>query len=425
MTEVRWQRPKLYPKQEAALFHPVRFGIVEGSTKSGKTLAAMAWLVEQALETGGICWWVAPTFPVSNIAYRRLKHMLPRSAYKANDTAHTLALVGGSTLWFKSADRPDTLYGEDVAALVLDEASRMTVDAWIATKSTLTATAGKARLVGNVKGRTWHYRQAREAERGLAEWRYDRLTWQDSVDAGIVTQDTIEEARRTLPQSIFEMLFDARMPSEGVAFFPTERIQPVTTAPDGGHLCRAWDLSTGTARGDFTVGAKLHRDGDRVTVLDLVRGKWPPEVVLDRIAATAHADGPGVDVVLEQEKGSAGKLLNESIRRRLAEAGWKGKLHSNPITGDKMTRAFGLAGCIGAGNFQLLEAAWDDQVYVELDSFPSEEHDDIVDALSLGFNHLDANPRKRLTATYHSPQSIDGRIGGGIDPNLTYQGFRT
>lgn len=81
------------------------------------------------------------------------------------------------------------------------------------------------------------------------------------------------------------------------------------------------------------------------------------------------------------------------------------------------------AGCIGAGNFQLLEAAWDDQVYVELDSFPSEEHDDIVDALSLGFNHLDANKPRKLKASYRSPQSWD-RIDGGIDPNLTYQGFR-
>ena len=42
-------RPKLYAKQEAAIFADERIAVVEASTKAGKTIACMAWLLEKAL----------------------------------------------------------------------------------------------------------------------------------------------------------------------------------------------------------------------------------------------------------------------------------------------------------------------------------------------------------------------------------------
>jgi hypothetical protein len=54
---------------------------------------------------------------------------------------------------FKSGEKTDSLYDEDVWAAVLDEASRMREEAFHAIRSTLTATRGKVRLIGNAKGR--------------------------------------------------------------------------------------------------------------------------------------------------------------------------------------------------------------------------------------------------------------------------------
>ena len=47
---ISYTRPWLYPKQEAAIFCKERYGIVEASTKSGKTKRCVAWLIEQALK---------------------------------------------------------------------------------------------------------------------------------------------------------------------------------------------------------------------------------------------------------------------------------------------------------------------------------------------------------------------------------------
>ena len=50
--EIAWKRPELYPLQSACVFGSERFSITEGGTKSGKTVAAMCWLIEQAVERG-------------------------------------------------------------------------------------------------------------------------------------------------------------------------------------------------------------------------------------------------------------------------------------------------------------------------------------------------------------------------------------
>ena len=41
-----------------------------------------------------------------------------------------IELVNGAVLRFGSADKPDSIYGEDSNAVVLDEASRCKIEAW-------------------------------------------------------------------------------------------------------------------------------------------------------------------------------------------------------------------------------------------------------------------------------------------------------
>jgi hypothetical protein len=129
----------------------------------------MAWLMEQAVlgKPGHNFWWVAPIFAQAKIPFRRMKRGLPQGVYVANEQEMTLTLANGAILAFKGADNPDSLYGEDVFAAVIDEATRCKEEAWHAIRSTLTATRGPIRIIGNVKGRkNWAYKLARKAEAG-------------------------------------------------------------------------------------------------------------------------------------------------------------------------------------------------------------------------------------------------------------------
>jgi hypothetical protein len=117
-----------------------------------------------------------------------------------------------------------------------------------------------------------------------------RLTWQHAVDAGVIPMSAIEEARRALPGPVFEALYEARQPSEGMGLFNTARLiadEDVEEDPTWRRV-RAWDMAaSATARSDYTVGALMTRGlGEEVTVPDIVRGRWEPEEVLNRIVAS-------------------------------------------------------------------------------------------------------------------------------------------
>ena len=208
---VRFRRPTLYPKQERALYNDARYSVVEASTKSGKTHGAIVWLFEQAVMTGRPgrnYWWVAPVTQQAKIAYRRLKRAIPEQLRSCNESELFIQLNNGAILSFKGSDRPDSLYGDDVKAAVIDEASRCREAAWHAVRSTLTKTRGAVRIIGNVKGRrNWAYSVARVAESGKEGYEYHRITAWDAVEAGVLARDEIEDARASLPDRVFRELY--------------------------------------------------------------------------------------------------------------------------------------------------------------------------------------------------------------------------
>ncbi len=224
-TTAEFHFPKLYEKQRAAIYDPRRYSVIEASTKAGKTVGCLIWILNMALTTerrGRAFWWVAPTLNVSKIAYRRLKRMLSRgnplqTLWECNDSECFVTLkTTGASIWFKGADRPDTLYGEDVYAAVIDEASRCKEEAWHAIRSTITATKAPLRIIGNVKGRkNWAYNLARRAESGDVNMGYHKLTAMDAVEGGVLDAAEIEDAKRVLPEAVFRELYLAEPSDDG------------------------------------------------------------------------------------------------------------------------------------------------------------------------------------------------------------------
>jgi hypothetical protein len=207
-----YTRPYLYPKQLTAIFATTRYAEIEASTKSGKTHGCICWIAEQAFlaQPGQHVWWVAPWYPAAEIAYRRMKRALPKELFVANESKLNITLANEVMVWFKSGEKPDALYGEDVVAAVLDEASRMREEAFHAVRSTLTATRGKLRLIGNVKGRkNWFWRICRLAQSGHPDHTYSKLTWRDAVDGGIMDAREADDAKSVLPEAVWKELYEA------------------------------------------------------------------------------------------------------------------------------------------------------------------------------------------------------------------------
>ena len=262
--------PTLYDKQREAIFNDARYSVIEASTKTGKTAGCIVWILAEAWgkgRRGRNYWWIAPVYPQASIAYRRLVRMLdqaaPRAAigWKKNESDLWVELPNGARIWFKSAEKPDNLFGEDVFAAVIDEATRMREEAWHAIRSTLTATRGRVRIIGNVKGRrNWAYKLGQRAKRGDDRMHYAKLTAYDAVAGGILDADEVEDAKRQLPAAVFRELYLAEPSDDGGNPFGMRAIERCTREglSDGPAVVYGVDLAKSV---DYTVAIGTNESG--------------------------------------------------------------------------------------------------------------------------------------------------------------------
>ena len=296
--------PKLYRLQRLAFFNDARYSIIEASTKAGKTVSAIAWQFHQVLQSspGHSHWWIAPVYPQAAIAYRRAKRMF-HGLCEHNDTDMRLTFRNGAAWWFKSGEKPDNLYGEDVYSAVIDEFTRCREESWHAIRSTLTATRGPVRMIGNVKGRgNWGYRLARKAEQGSDGYAYHKITAADAVRAGVLQQAEIDDARGALPEAVFRELYYCEPGDDEGNPFGIQHIAacigPMSELPP---VAFGVDLAKST---DWTVVCGLDAAGD-VCHLDRWQAlPWPDtirriESTVGKVPTSIDSTGVG-DPILDQ-----------------------------------------------------------------------------------------------------------------------------
>lgn len=306
--------PALYAKQRAAFFHDARIGVCEASTKAGKSVGALTWLLYQAIEKrpGAAQLWVAPVYAQAKVMHARLTRWMTRadpthhSAWDKNDSDLTVRVPGGSVLWFKGGDNPDSIYGSDYAGCVIDEASRCKEEVWYAVRSTLTATGGPVRLIGNVKGRkNWAYQLARRAQSGEPNMAYHKLTAWDAVEAGVITADEVEQARRTLPENVYRELYLAEPSDDGGNPFGLAAIRKcvIPTLSTAEPRCFGVDLAKSQ---DWTVVIGMDAAG-RVCRYDRWQSDWGQTIrrvrdMVGTIPSLIDSTGVGDPIVEELQR---------------------------------------------------------------------------------------------------------------------------
>jgi phage FluMu gp28-like protein len=385
LQQINYTRPIMTDYQREIMDCSERFACIEASTKAGKTACMIVWLLEEALrcKANQSVFWVAPIFTQSKIAFDRMRNQITeRSFFKVNESRLTLTLSHGSIIEFKSGDNPDSLYGNDCYAAVIDEASRMREEVWFAIRSTLTATNGKAKLIGNVKGRkNFFYKLAMKAKAKEEGFFYKRITAYDAVAAGILKQEEIDSAKHDLPDNVFKELYLAEASEDGSNPFGlnhiTRAVFPLSSLPP---VCFGIDLAKST---DWTVIIGLDVFG-QICYYERFQKDWDQteKIIISLPAFPMVIDSTGV---------------GDAIHERVARS------RSQTVEGFKFTQQSkqsimeGLAAGIQKREVTVLDGIMKD----ELDSFefeytrtgvkytaPSGMHDDTVCALALAYkNH--------------------------------------
>jgi phage FluMu gp28-like protein len=379
--EIEIIRPRLTVYQKAIIYCVARFTVTTAATKTGKTFSHLWWLFEEAgsaTKQGANFWWVAPVFSQAEIAFNRLKRFIAgHQDFKINQTKLTVELPNSAVIHFKSAQDPDTLYGEDVFAVVFDEFTRAKEAAWIALRSTLTATKGKCKFIGNPKGKkNWGAKLAARARSGEPNYQFFKITAYDAVDAGILDREEIDQAKRDLPELAFKELYLAEENEDqanpfGVSFIKL-CLKPLSNKPP---VCFGVDLAKSI---DWTVVTGLDRDGD-VCYFDRWQSDWGQ--TRSRIIQTIGNTPAAIDST------GVGDPIVEDIQR---ECGNVEGYHYSSSSKQKLME--GLANAIQKGTVSVLDGIMKD----ELEAFefvygrtgvrysaPEGVHDDTVNSLAL------------------------------------------
>jgi predicted phage terminase large subunit-like protein len=157
-------------------------------------------------------------------------------------------------------------------------------------------------------------------------------------------------------------------------------------------VVRFWDLASTEGGGCFTVGCLMGmlKEGfqERFYILDVWRGQWSGDQVIDQMIARGLADemryGKSVRLGFESQPAGAGKYVTEQMTKRLRMF----RVFSARPSGSKEIRAEPLATSISYGEVSIVDGTWNSAFIAELESFPSGRYSDQVDAASGAFSAL-------------------------------------
>lgn len=210
--------------------------------------------------------------------------------------------------------------------------------------------------------------------------------------ARMLAQDPIEQARLYGDP---EKGGNWKVKAESGKVFNRGWFKIVEAAPAHGIDCRSWDFAA-TAKElnktdpDYTASVLMRKANGMYYILDATADQIAGAEVermflnISRQEAMAALPETPYRVRWEVEPGSAGKREAQRLAGLLAGIDARGISAS----GDKLTRAKGLAAQAYAGNVMLVRGPWNEMFLEHMHHQPGWPHDDIMDGASGAFNDL-------------------------------------
>ena len=238
---------ELKPPQWEVFLCDQRFRVLVAGRRFGKTYLAMVELIRAASTRGHLAWYVAPTYKqAKRILWRPLKEMTRAYwASRPNETDLRIDLVWGGSICLRGADNYDSLRGDGLDFLVLDEYASIAPEAWTEVlRPALADRKGDALFIGTPQGFN-HFRELVESAEGRPDWKVFRFT---TAEGGNVSAAELESATHDLDERTFRQEFLATFENLGVgrAYHAFDRVHNVReiTFSSRGPLIWALDFNT-------------------------------------------------------------------------------------------------------------------------------------------------------------------------------------
>jgi len=257
---------RLRPAQSTVFQSNQRFRVLVAGRRFGKTFLALVELCQAAWAPGRKVWYVAPTYKqAKRVAWKALKQMTKGYwASKPNETDLTIELASGGTISLRGADNYDSLRGDGLDFLVLDEYASMSPEAWTEVlRPALSDREGHALFIGTPRGRN-HFFELYEAALDQPHWARFQCT---TAQGGNVTLKELESATHELDERTYRQEYQASFESLGVGmvYYAFDRRQNIQVLRYNPALPLSWSLDFNVNPICSVLGQVVH---GRVHILD-------------------------------------------------------------------------------------------------------------------------------------------------------------
>jgi hypothetical protein len=257
---------RLKPPQWKVFLCAKRFRVLVAGRRFGKTYLALSELIQAAWGPGRKAWYVAPTYrQAKRVAWLVLKRMTkPYWASKPNETDLTIELICGGFISLRGADNYDSLRGEGLDFVVVDEVAGMRRDVWPEVlRPMLSDREGGALFIGTPRGHN-HFFDLYEAAQTQLNWAAFQFT---TAQGRNVSPRELESASKEMDERTFRQEFEASFENLGAgrAYYAFEREHNVRLVRYEPQYPLLWAL-------DFNMNpfcsVLAQTDGSRVHIFD-------------------------------------------------------------------------------------------------------------------------------------------------------------
>jgi hypothetical protein len=183
-----------------------RFRVLAAGRRFGKTFLSMIELCRAAWAPGRLAWYVAPSYKqAKRIIWKPLKDLTrPYWARTPNETDLRIELITGGTIALRGADNYDSLRGNGLDFVVLDEYASMAGETWTEVlRPALADRQGRALFIGTPHGFNHFYRLYESASRP-PDWERFQFS---TAEGENVPASEIEAATHELDERVFRQEF--------------------------------------------------------------------------------------------------------------------------------------------------------------------------------------------------------------------------
>lgn len=258
---------KPHPGQLAVHQDPARFKVLAAGRRWGKTRLGVNECLDVASQ-GGRAWWVSPNYKMSEVGWRPIRNIAGRLPGVEIKLADRLVIFpGGGLVSVRSADAPDSLRGEGLDFIVLDEAAYIQREAWQeALRPALSDRLGRALFISTPRGRNWFWEVYMRGEREEPGWN----SWRFPTSANpYISQEEIDAARADLPELIYRQEFEAEFIDDNGGVFRRVQeaavLEPLEAPIAGRQYIAGVDVAASV---DYTVVSIMDVESREMVYMD-------------------------------------------------------------------------------------------------------------------------------------------------------------